>query len=113
MIRRPPRSTLFPYTTLFRSLLQVRQHIPEVLEVPSSGGSHPRHEAGVERRGPPPPVRDPVPLELRDRAGVVRPAPPLLPSHPPRVAGFGGPGLPPPPAELPPLLPREEPPPPP
>src|SRR5256885_5819166 len=23
MIRRPPRSTLFPYTTLFRSLLQV------------------------------------------------------------------------------------------
>src|SRR2546426_2992208 len=27
MIRRPPRSTLFPYTTLFRSLVQVRhQH---------------------------------------------------------------------------------------
>src|SRR5256885_12029793 len=28
MIRRPPRSTLFPYTTLFRSLLEVprRQH---------------------------------------------------------------------------------------
>src|SRR3712207_8418206 len=26
MIRRPPRSTLFPYTTLFRSL---RQHDPE------------------------------------------------------------------------------------
>src|SRR5258706_4246133 len=24
MIRRPPRSTLFPYTTLFRSLLQSR-----------------------------------------------------------------------------------------
>src|SRR2546421_3660811 len=24
MIRRPPRSTLFPYTTLFRSLLSVR-----------------------------------------------------------------------------------------
>src|SRR3712207_7698045 len=36
MIRRPPRSTLFPYTTLFRS--------PEL-------GLHlrqPRHEAGVE-----------------------------------------------------------------
>src|SRR5258708_22443702 len=27
MIRRPPRSTLFPYTTLFRSLAQV-QHVP-------------------------------------------------------------------------------------
>src|SRR3712207_8126598 len=25
MIRRPPRSTLFPYTTLFRSLLEVLQ----------------------------------------------------------------------------------------
>src|SRR3712207_7006715 len=29
MIRRPPRSTLFPYTTLFRS---VRRHDAEVLE---------------------------------------------------------------------------------
>src|SRR2546430_11774210 len=27
MIRRPPRSTLFPYTTLFRSLLWCRQRI--------------------------------------------------------------------------------------
>src|SRR3712207_7845174 len=26
MIRRPPRSTLFPYTTLFRSLRHVRGH---------------------------------------------------------------------------------------
>src|SRR3989442_5735993 len=25
MIRRPPRSTLFPYTTLFRSILMVQQ----------------------------------------------------------------------------------------
>src|SRR5947209_11388134 len=30
MIRRPPRSTLFPYTTLFRSVLVVRAH-PELL----------------------------------------------------------------------------------
>src|SRR5256885_4820808 len=27
MIRRPPRSTLFPYTTLFRSLQQERQMV--------------------------------------------------------------------------------------
>src|SRR2546422_10922431 len=27
MIRRPPRSTLFPYTTLFRSLEEGRQHL--------------------------------------------------------------------------------------
>src|SRR5256885_10584016 len=36
MIRRPPRSTLFPYTTLFRSLLTVRPHglfgVPRVWE---------------------------------------------------------------------------------
>src|SRR2546430_8973374 len=31
MIRRPPRSTLFPYTTLFRSLSDrdVREHVPD------------------------------------------------------------------------------------
>src|SRR2546429_426563 len=28
MIRRPPRSTLFPYTTLFRSLNQLAQMLP-------------------------------------------------------------------------------------
>src|SRR3712207_7690308 len=27
MIRRPPRSTLFPYTTLFRSALSARQQV--------------------------------------------------------------------------------------
>src|SRR5256885_12617460 len=27
MIRRPPRSTLFPYTTLFRSVHMVRQNV--------------------------------------------------------------------------------------
>src|SRR5690348_18172452 len=26
MIRRPPRSTLFPYTTLFRSIKQIAEH---------------------------------------------------------------------------------------
>src|SRR5438874_5240564 len=32
MIRRPPRSTLFPYTTLFRSLVGERAQ-PDVLEI--------------------------------------------------------------------------------
>src|SRR3712207_8142315 len=32
MIRRPPRSTLFPYTTLFRSLLYVPGHAFVTLE---------------------------------------------------------------------------------
>src|ERR1041385_2218385 len=31
MIRRPPRSTLFPYTTLFRSVLEFREHADERL----------------------------------------------------------------------------------
>src|SRR2546426_6769343 len=31
MIRRPPRSTLFPYTTLFRSLLGPRWTVPALL----------------------------------------------------------------------------------
>src|SRR5256886_11522902 len=40
MIRRPPRSTLFPYTTLFRSLLARHgMHIVDVLLVPVHGGS--------------------------------------------------------------------------
>src|SRR2546430_12899299 len=33
MIRRPPRSTLFPYTTLFRSLLAVHAGTPVHREV--------------------------------------------------------------------------------
>src|SRR2546427_2659244 len=36
MIRRPPRSTLFPYTTLFRSLgvdVEVRRHARDVVHL--------------------------------------------------------------------------------
>src|SRR3712207_7130647 len=33
MIRRPPRSTLFPYTTLFRSATVLRQRAERVLRV--------------------------------------------------------------------------------
>src|SRR2546429_9997403 len=39
MIRRPPRSTLFPYTTLFRSLHQkVEQFCPRSAIPPEDGG---------------------------------------------------------------------------
>src|SRR2546430_10078684 len=34
MIRRPPRSTLFPYTTLFRSALLVGNHIEHLIDCP-------------------------------------------------------------------------------
>src|SRR5437773_9066581 len=39
MLRRPPRSTLFPYTTLFRSLgkFQIQQHHFRVLALSATG----------------------------------------------------------------------------
>src|SRR2546427_4115639 len=48
MIRRPPRSTLFPYTTLFRSLgflHERRDHVARPLAALADGGD--RHEAVV------------------------------------------------------------------
>src|SRR3712207_7376454 len=39
MIRRPPRSTLFPYTTLFRSLLTERTLAVSVRTGPSVAGA--------------------------------------------------------------------------
>src|SRR5256885_5241360 len=43
MIRRPPRSTLFPYTTLFRS---PREYYPEQHE-----SDHPSHDLGPVEPG--------------------------------------------------------------
>src|SRR5687767_15512188 len=64
MIRRPPRSTLFPYTTLFRSLPRLAwRHVRNrrtVLQV-----------AGRERRPGPAPERDAAPAE-RPRARLGR-----------------------------------------
>src|SRR2546430_12617612 len=49
MIRRPPRSTLFPYTTLFRS---PRTEEPREPELPTDGGAPPRHSRTErDRRG--------------------------------------------------------------
>src|SRR3712207_8759226 len=42
MIRRPPRSTLFPYTTLFRSLVRDEPHEPPCgFFYATSSASHP------------------------------------------------------------------------
>src|SRR5436190_16751064 len=40
MIRRPPRSTLFPYTTLFRSVVLVVEIAPHDLQYPVADGEH-------------------------------------------------------------------------
>src|SRR2546430_6947097 len=46
MIRRPPRSTLFPYTTLFRSAIHEAQRISGLLRLVVA------HLAGLQVRAP-------------------------------------------------------------
>src|SRR5690349_23895139 len=41
MIRRPPRSTLFPYTTLFRSHLTGRPELRHPVRARADGAAHP------------------------------------------------------------------------
>src|SRR5256885_12093461 len=63
MIRRPPRSTLFPYTTLFRSREGARhgaaarrqEHFPPRAHARGAGGGRGRHERarGAAHRGRP------------------------------------------------------------
>src|SRR3712207_8740300 len=74
MIRRPPRSTLFPYTTLFRSQPDARYGgaedggQPDVVETPEGGGQQAlqagdRYPHGHE------------PRNCRERRGVEEPLP--------------------------------------
>src|SRR3712207_8636435 len=51
MIRRPPRSTLFPYTTLFRSRVPQRGH--------ESARSQPSSDAGPAQQGTVVPLENP------------------------------------------------------
>src|SRR2546422_8487598 len=56
MIRRPPRSTLFPYTTLFRSLRRAADHLRQqdgprrrgLRHVPQDGSRPARHQSRSE-----------------------------------------------------------------
>src|SRR2546427_6288542 len=51
MIRRPPRSTLFPYTTLFRSYCSAKFSAVSAMEQPHCGSlsaSHSRSSSGAE-----------------------------------------------------------------
>src|SRR3989442_8609306 len=43
MIRRPPRSTLFPYTTLFRSCRRAKRRIQIPVDVEADGRSASNH----------------------------------------------------------------------
>src|SRR2546429_4432086 len=60
MIRRPPRSTLFPYTTLFRSIREVLQAAAATAAEVCAGGLHAIRRRGVEgldHRAPEPRAR--------------------------------------------------------
>src|SRR2546426_4679741 len=81
MIRRPPRSTLFPYTTLFRSLLGRALGRIRLVDLEGDGGDGAGRGRREERREPPHPL------------GLVaaRQEPPPLPAprDPERVAQLG------------------------
>src|SRR4051812_50099730 len=49
MIRRPPRSTLFPYTTLFRSVLQHPRILPVTFQNDTLAGQLEKFVAGLPR----------------------------------------------------------------
>src|SRR5437867_8115093 len=54
MIRRPPRSTLFPYTTLFRSIITpkrkvLRMSVQDCWRPPAILNTHPRSEERFSR----------------------------------------------------------------
>src|SRR2546422_7160968 len=74
MIRRPPRSTLFPYTTLFRSIEgdAVERAVPiRQREGSRAGGRHVRISLCREP-GPHPPERAPVKAQVMDAPEMLR-----------------------------------------
>src|SRR5256886_9183836 len=48
MIRRPPRSTLFPYTTLFRSVRNIGLYRMQVFDGRTTGMHWQRHKGGAQ-----------------------------------------------------------------
>src|SRR5438876_7707915 len=51
MIRRPPRSTLFPYTTLFRSLREIAPALPALPSVAAGADRRRRRPRGRDAPG--------------------------------------------------------------
>src|SRR5205823_5854088 len=76
MIRQPPRSTLFPYTTLFRSHRRPPRDLLRHRHRGESEGRYARHRAEAHadaQRGPPASARTPRPGR---RAHTLHPDPP-------------------------------------
>src|SRR5258708_34903595 len=76
MIRRPPRSTLFPYTTLFRSVLLADHHGQHRSALTITPGGSPgltlNDETGTPRLGLTVAPDDWSEMDLYDRAGALR-----------------------------------------
>src|SRR5206468_10467614 len=70
MIRRPPRSTLFPYTTLFRSPGVAGAH-PREAAVPRAGRAAHRGAAGATRGARPGRRSEEHTSELQSRSDLV------------------------------------------
>src|SRR2546422_6299438 len=70
MIRRPPRSTLFPYTTLFRSLAKVLGGGAQV-RARRGGVVEDRRELALVRGGVHPPERDRKSTRLNSSHGYI------------------------------------------
>src|SRR2546430_6041131 len=92
MIRRPPRSTLFPYTTLFRSTVAGSALIPMVVgpdELPAANGIHAVGQEAAMALGA---VAGGLTLALGGAPAGAGPELPGLPHAPPRVVPVSGPG---------------------
>src|SRR5256885_13284408 len=96
MIRRPPRSTLFPYTTLFRSVARRQRAGPAAGRPATDARQLARGSRDGRRLGRVRPVRG----EGGHRGGGPSGFPPAPP--PPLLGGGGGPSPPPPPGPAPP-----------
>src|SRR3712207_7358323 len=61
MIRRPPRSTLFPYTTLFRSKAEIEQKTKEIEALKQGMQSHQGQEKPKDPKAPEAPKEPKMP----------------------------------------------------
>src|SRR2546426_3175577 len=91
MIRRPPRSTLFPYTTLFRSLRRegrrARREGARGLEPAPEGRRRDHVDRRTEARQPV--ARDADPAVVRDGRNRVDRNSPQAEAHDPELEGSG------------------------
>src|SRR2546430_13655888 len=69
MIRRPPRSTLFPYTPLFRSVMQERRALEEPRVLLVQEEREPGHDEREGNREPPQRIAE-LPLRQPELGGA-------------------------------------------